>query len=76
MWSTVGKKSIESQVDAMKILTRQIDLATQERKPIVMMGDMNISFLFRINNSLSCWNLNPGHPGTKQIAYQCATVLR
>ena len=41
-WSTVGKKSIESQVDAMKILTRQIDLATLERKPIVMLGDMNM----------------------------------
>ena len=36
----------------------------------------NISFLFRINNSLPCRDLNPGPPGTKQIAYQCATLLR
>ena len=34
------------------------------------------SFLFRINNSLPCRPLNPGPPGMKQIAYQCATVLR
>ena len=34
------------------------------------------SFLFRINNSLPCRDLNPWRPGTKQIAYQCATVLR
>ena len=27
-------------------------------------------------NSLPCWDLNPGPPGTKQIAYYCATVLR
>ena len=35
-----------------------------------------ISFLFRINHSLPCLDLNPGPPGTKQIAYQCATVLQ
>ena len=33
------------------------------------------SFLFRINNSLPCQDLNPGPPGTKQIAYQYATAL-
>ena len=27
------------------------------------------------NNYLPCWDLYPGHPGTKQIANQCATVL-
>ena len=36
----------------------------------------NKYFLFiQNNNSLPCWDLNPGPPGTKQIAYQCATVL-
>ena len=34
------------------------------------------SFLFRINHSLPCRDLNPGPPGTKQIEYQCATMLR
>ena len=33
------------------------------------------SFLFRINNSLPCQDLNPGPPGEKQMTYQCATVL-
>ena len=38
--------------------------------------DFNNSFLLRITNSLPCRDLNPGPPGTKLIAYQCATVLR
>ena len=37
---------------------------------------INNSFLFRINNSLPCRDLNPGPPGTKQIAYQCAIIFR
>ena len=34
------------------------------------------SFLFGINNSLPCRDLNSGPPSTKQIAYQCATVIQ
>ena len=34
------------------------------------------SFLLRMNNSLPCWDMNPGPPGTKQIAHQCATMLQ
>ena len=37
---------------------------------------INNTLLFRIKNYLPCRNSNPGPPGTKQIAYQCATVLR
>ena len=33
-------------------------------------------YKLRIINSLPCRDLNPGPPVTKQIAYQCATVLR
>ena len=36
----------------------------------------NNSFLFRINNYLPCQDLNPGPTGMKQIAYQCATMIR
>ena len=47
-----------------------------EGSSILICGiDILYSFLFRINNSLPCWDLNPGPPGTKQIAYQSATVL-
>ena len=36
---------------------------------------INNSFLFRINSYLPCQDLNLGPLCTKQIAYQCATVL-
>ena len=42
----------------------------------MILNGFNNSFLLRINHSLPCRDLSPGPPCTKQIAYQCAAVLR
>ena len=43
---------------------------------VVFKFELINSFLFWIDNSPPCRDLNPGPPSMKQIAYQCATVLR
>ena len=41
-WTNEGLLSVEEQVKAVKILTSQMEKADSEKKPIIMLGDMNL----------------------------------
>ena len=42
-WSKNGKKSEKEQVESIKVLVEQMEKATNEKKTVVMLGDMNIN---------------------------------
>ena len=42
-WSKNGKKTEKEQVESIKVLVEQMEKATNEKKTVVMLGDMNIN---------------------------------
>ena len=42
-WSKNGKKTEKEQVESIKVLIEQMEKATNEKKTVVMLGDMNIN---------------------------------
>ena len=44
-WSPSGDRSIEAQVNAMQVFTKQIENATTERKNVIILGDANLCSL-------------------------------
>ena len=41
-WTIEGTKSLKSQLAAMKIMTKQIEVASKENKQMIIMGDANL----------------------------------